>query len=341
MYFMLKVKEIEYRDEWVQVCKDLPLHFLQSFWYGEIQKKLGNKIARVVVYKDDVAILIGQFINYKLIFGKTYWYAPYGPMVKVYDNDVALALKELKKYFKDSVFVRLDMNPKMDSVDEKILKNETHRANKTTYRGSHFQPRTDRYVSILGTDDEILKKMHEKTRYSVRLSEKKGVKIVVENDIKKDLSLFVEMMKATAMRNSFALHEEEYYKHFFDHVENAFLVKATLLGELLAMHLIVCAGDTAHYVFGGSSDLHKNIPSPHLAHFAGMQEARSRGMIHYNFGAVSSKLQPNPKWDSISGFKRKFGGFEFNHSVFFDVVISSFWYYIYVARKLFQNIMNK
>ena len=67
-------------------------------------------------------------------------------------------------------------------------------------------------------------------------------------------------------------------------------------------------------------------------------ESKIRGCKFYNFGAISLAGE-NDHWKTISIFKQKFGGHIISHSPFLDLVQNSFWYYIYIVRKLIKSII--
>src|SRR4030042_1970229 len=79
------------------------------------------------------------------------------------------------------------------------------------YRGSGrgIQPATTLVVSLEGDEQEILGQMKPKTRYNVRLAERKGV--TVRHGDEADVSVFYGLMEETRDREAFGVHEEEYY----------------------------------------------------------------------------------------------------------------------------------
>ena len=61
----------------------------------------------------------------------------------------------------------------------------------------------------------MLKRMHSKTRYSVRLAMRRGVEIEQRRpDDKAALDQFYTLMQDTAERNEFAIHSYSYYADF-------------------------------------------------------------------------------------------------------------------------------
>lgn len=347
---MIQIKEITEERDWhpEKLLPDFP--FQQSFWYGEMQKKRGREVKRIEIFVDGDLRAVAQFVAYPLLKNKKYWYAAYGPIVK--DPDLRL-LKDIQKECRailgseHAVFVRLDFSLALSDELAKDAAAIFTKASRSSSSGAYFQPRFEWYTDISKSDEEILAAMHKKSRYYVKYAEKRGVKteIIDGKMLLVHLERFLALMKDTAKRNGFSLHDDEYYKYFFEEVANrgnGFLVEARIEDDLpggdLAIHFFVVEGSVAHYVFGASSDDHKELCAPYLAHFRGMIEAKKRGAVEYNFGGVSDG-DTDPDWQNITIFKKKFGGKILAHSKYFDIVLRPFWYYLYIARKLMKKFV--
>ena len=339
---VIAIKEIFSEVEWhpESILPDFP--FQQAYWYGEMQKRRGRNVKRFVISKDAVIVGYVQFVVYPLLGFLKYWYAAYGPVTKNADDEIFRKIKS-EICAQDAVFVRLDFTPTLSSELFKSAGRIFTKSPKASSSGSYFQPRHEWYTDISGTADEILSTMHQKTRYSVRYAEKKGVKteIILGDRLLSHLQVFLSLMKDTAKRNRFSLHDDNYYQCFFEEVakrNNGFLVEAKLGEEILALHFVVVEGGVAHYAFGGTADQKKELCAPYLAHFAGMLEAKKRGAKEYNFGGIS-EAGDAPHWAGVTAFKKRFGGRVVSHSSYFDIVLKPFWYYLYIIRKFFKQFI--
>ncbi len=58
---------------------------------------------------------------------------------------------------------------------------------------------------------------------------------------------------------------------------------------------------------------------------------------YFNFGGISTAESPNKNWESLTSFKKKFGGLEVRHSDFFDIVVNKPIYRLYNLRKLLKS----
>ncbi|MFA6050719.1 MAG: peptidoglycan bridge formation glycyltransferase FemA/FemB family protein [Candidatus Paceibacterota bacterium] len=343
---MISIKEIvteaEYKPR--EVCDSVPLP--QTWWYGEAQVKRGRQVKRFALFRDNEIKGYVQWIAYPLVSTLSYWYAPYGPVMASPDREILIALRDKFKSLEEDngiVFIRFDFFPALSGEMTDTASKIFTRSSKTASSGSYYQPRYEWYTDIKESEDTIIMAMHQKTRYSVRLAEKKGVttSVVSGKDLSSHLSSFLDLMKKTAKRNQFTLHDDFYYKTFFEEVAergNGFLIEASLSGELLASHLVIVEGDVAHYVFGGTSDTKKEICAPFLAHFNGMKEAKLLGAKYYNFGGIN-EAGSAPHWEGVTAFKKRFGGHVVAHSEYFDVVIRPFWYHLYNFRKFIKRFI--
>ena len=316
------------------LCENVP--FTQAAFFGEWQKKVGRTVKSFVVQDGQETVAYFQFIKYALIFGKTYLYIPYGPVTKDSSEEFLLALKkELKQIAQkeNAVFVRLDFSP--------VIANETlskffTKAPSYTYHSAHFQPRVDWFLGLDKSEEEIFADMHDKTRYSIRTSEKRGITTeIITNDFEKYFDAFYDLMSVTAKRDDFGLHSKKYYQNIFADLAktNSYLVVARFEQKILAVAMVVVYGGVANYVYGASSDEERTRLPAYSGLWTAIKYAKKMGCSYFNFGGITAENAESKEWDGLTKFKKRFGGKAVVHSDFYDVVVSSFWYHLYNFRK--------
>jgi lipid II:glycine glycyltransferase (peptidoglycan interpeptide bridge formation enzyme) len=167
-------------------------------------------------------------------------------------------------------------------------------------------------INLSRSKDEILSGMKPKTRYNIRLAQKKGVKVHHASPL--DLPAFYDLYRQTSERNRFQLCEYRHFSALFSALssdqgscEIVFLF-ATHHGDLLAGAIIVLSGKTATYLFGASSNEKRNLMGPHVLHWAAMGIARNKGCLRYDMGAVSPGKDPDHPYFGLYRFKTGFGG---------------------------------
>ncbi len=344
--------------------------FTQARFYANWQEyALGKKTRRFVIIKDNKPVLYALLIPCALGTKNFYYTCPYGPIIKKslskedFNNSVALLKRELKKLMRKSgaTFTRLDFSPSLrknenpnesflyaDFANEKILSKYFKKAPWQSVHGACFQPRREWFLPLDKSEDEILSKMHQKTRYNIRLAKRKGIEVeIVTNNLEKYIDEFYGVQKSTAKRNGFSLHKKTYYKEALqtsDKLQNGYLVVARLKEKILTINFVVCYGKIAMFAYGGSYPEHRNLMPSYRAHWEGIKEAKRRGMQFYNFGGYfdenGPKLKPQTlqKRSRFSVFKRKFGGFALEHSPFYDCVNKKFVYLLFLIYKFIRHV---
>ena len=337
------IRELQNNEDFdpSSLCMETP--FTQASFYGSWQKSLPRKVRRFLISSDSTVVVYFQLVKYPLAFGQYYLYAPYGPVVSNYSEALLRYIREeVERIAKEenAVFARLDFTPVAPNISFTSI---FTKAPSYTYHSAYFQPRSEWYLSLQKTENELLMDMHEKTRYSIRLAEKKGVVVeIITENFPAHFENFYVLLLGTAQRNGFHLHAKEYYKSIFDTLSarNSYLVVARYGEKILAMELIIVFGAIANYVFGGSSNEERNRMPTYSAHWKAICHAKALGCTHYNFGGIVSGDSVYKGWDGLTTFKMKFGGKEVTHSDFFDVVVNPFLYHMYNLRKRIKKIFG-
>jgi peptidoglycan pentaglycine glycine transferase (the first glycine) len=178
------------------------------------------------------------------------------------------------------------------------------------------QPRRSLVVDLAPDEDAILARMHQKTRYNIRLAQRKLVSVRAWDD----LAAFGAMMQTTAARDQFGVHTPEYYAHAYElfHPRGACeLLLAEYEGRPLAALMVFARGPRAWYLYGASTDEERNRMPTYLIQWEAMRWARQRGCRTYDLWGVPDadretlESQFESRGDGLWGvyrFKRGFGG---------------------------------
>ena len=189
---------------------------------------------------------------------------------------------------------------------------------------AHLQPSRTVKVPLLDSDDAMLKGMHQKTRYNVRLAMRRGVAVEAKAvDDQEALSRYYTLMEDTSGRNQFSIHSYQYYEDFLKLFrDSAFFVFASWEGNLSAAVIAATFGDEALYMYGASSTLHRAHGAAFLLQFEAMKWARDRGCKSYDLWGIpkedpetlraddntSIATSRGDDWRGIHRFKTGFGG---------------------------------
>jgi lipid II:glycine glycyltransferase (peptidoglycan interpeptide bridge formation enzyme) len=131
----------------------------------------------------------------------------------------------------------------------------------------------------------LLSRLHQKTRYNIRVAERHGVKIRTLSHAK-DLKAFLHLMDETAERDGFTQHDASYLEETFCWLERHDMARVRLAehdGEVLAANMEVRYGDTVTYLYGASSSMHRQLMAPFALHWDAITEAQREGYRWYDF----------------------------------------------------------
>jgi peptidoglycan pentaglycine glycine transferase (the first glycine) len=207
-----------------------------------------------------------------------------------------------------------------------------------------MQPREILVMDITKPEEELLAEMKQKTRYNIRLAEKKNINVISQrsSDIdKKYIDEFIRLVKITAQRDKIIPHPENYYRKMFETIPGGILklYVAEYNNKIIAANLMVFYVETATYLHGASDDKFRNVMAPYLLQWQAVKDAKAAGFERYDLGGVSTRYN---SWAGITKFKTGFAlnirPIEFPGS--WDIIISPFKYNIYNLMQKFKSLLK-
>lgn len=301
------------------IAKNKGSQFLQSFYWHDILKSENKPVEMWSLIDNRGKYLLSFLIIFKNSRFFNYAYLPRGPIVAIdllADKDKLKEVmvfweKEMQRKFTQLNFIRLepDFNYKSSLKQEQTLA---------------IQPQKTLLIDLSQSEEDILKGMHHKTRYNIRLSHKKGVKIK-EGTTNDDFENFWQLLNTTQERNSFGLHPKKHYEKIFMASKSKIkLLVAEFEGKTIAGGLFSFFGDQATYLHGASSNYLRSLMAPYGLQWQAIKIAKEKGCKYYDFGGISETL-----WPGVTRFKQGFGGFEYNYPGTFDIIFNSKKYFFY------------
>lgn len=288
-------------------------HFLQSPEWANVKSDWINE---VILAEDEdgnikgsMSLLIRKFKNITSIM-----YSPRGPVCNVHDRETFKKLvsdaKELAKKYKSFIF-RLD--PDISNTDDefKSIAKEIGFKIKEDVKDFNevIQPR---YVFRLNvknkTEEELLKSFHEKTRYNIRLAEKKGV--TVTEGKREDLKIFHKIMIETGVRDDFLIRPLSYFEKMYDELAPKYmkLLIAVYEEKPIAAVIPIIYGNKVWYLYGASSNEYRNVMPNYLLQWEMIKIAIKNNCDIYDFRGVSGHVDENHPQYGIYKFKKGFNG---------------------------------
>lgn len=328
------------RDEFIE--KNSPCGgFLQSNQWINFQNKIGIK-NHIISDRN----FWSNILEYRLPGVGKYFYIPRGPVLEkdIAENELKTVLSDLIELAKinKAGWIRVDI---FDERMKKVLMDEK---NKIVRAPHDMQPKQLFIIDIDKGEEEILAQMKPKTRYNIKLAQKRGVTVAgvgrnADENIK--VEKFLELIKKTANRKEVVFHKPDYYKQMLQNIseDNLNLYLATYNNDIVAGALLVTYGEMATYLHGASADNYRNVMAPFLLQWEMIKIAKARGCKKYDFGGISineeNKLREK-KWQGVTKFKQGFAkqteAVEFSGS--YDIIINPIKYWTYRTLQKIRSI---
>ncbi len=363
--------ELQLERKQTESLEKTPVLQQTAFW-SEIKRKQGissgafkikiktNEICHTQNHKyiqDDFLVLFQDIGD-----GRKVGYVPYGPTIEPAEDMQGLFLEELSESLRPflnskSVMLRYDLSWESpwakDSscyIDGNWLgppakQNQELRINFNTYNwnlkkaNTNILPKDTLFIDLRKDEIRLLKDMKRKTRYNIRLSQRKGVK--VRKAGMNDISLWYELYKETCVRNGMYLDEQDYFENVFS--TNAGFTNSPakvdlLIAELddapLAAMFLVCSGRRATYLYGASTSAYRQCMASYALQWEAIKRAKKIGCTEYDMFGIAPNPDPAHPMYGLYRFKTGFGGKIFHRMGCWDYPLSQQSYELYLSKEM-------
>jgi peptidoglycan pentaglycine glycine transferase (the first glycine) len=328
------------RETWNTFVASSPNgHILQSWEWGELKERTGWEAVRLALVQKGHIRASAQILLRSLPYGfGTLAYVPRGPVLDYEDRVLFKAMvKALRDMASGRRVVSLKIEP--DVIEPSPLSDLLRSAGLEP--APPVQMRSSIWVDLTASEDEILARQKQKTRYNIRLAAKKGV-IVSSHEIE-GLNAWYETYATTSQRDGFAIHSLEYYRQVMRSLGPAGMVNLLLAhhdGDLLAGIIVFAFGSKAQYMYGASSNVKRNLMAPYLVQWEGIRWAKERGATLYDLWGIPDTLVEDEELWGVYRHKRGYGGEIVRYVGAFDLVRSPLHHLALerVARPLFKRV---
>jgi lipid II:glycine glycyltransferase (peptidoglycan interpeptide bridge formation enzyme) len=328
---------------WNELIASLPLpHLLQTWEWSQVKARYGWQpmpfiwndpaadngnppVAAAMILKRSIPV--GGFAKRLCVL-----YLPKGPNLDWNNTSLRLrVLGDLQSFAKHqgAIFVKLDPDVALgqgvpggpDAVEftaGQSVRSDLIQAG-WKFSQDQIQFRNTVLIDLSPSTDELLARMKQKTRYNLRLAQKKGVSVRVGTP--EDLSMLFRMYAETSVRDGFLIREEGYYQTVWHTFENATSESPTLatpfheplIAEVAgqpvgAVSMFYFAGQTI-YLFGMSRDEHREKMPNYLLQWEAMQRAKALGNKIYNLWGAPDEFDPSDGLWGVFRFKEGLGGY--------------------------------
>lgn len=323
-----KFRAVENQAEWeAYVAKHPEANFLHAWLWGDYGQALKKKIYRVGLYDGDA--LLGVWLGtvedarrgrFMTIAG--------GPLLDSWSNKplVDTAIDSIKQVGKQEKCVFVRVRPQLLETKE----------NRTLFKQlgfmqakMHLQAELTSQLDITRSEDELLQGFRKKTRYELKQATKREI-VVTSSTKPDDIKQFYDLQLQTAQRHGFVpfslAYLQEEFRAFAQDGKATLYSAHTKGGELIAQAFIIFYGQEAAYHYGASTELGRTEPGAYLLQWEAIKEAKSRGMVRYNFWGVVGPEQTAHRFYGVSIFKRGFRGEDVSYLHAHDLVLNKLLY---------------
>ena len=312
--------------------------FLQSMYWSRVKEGWGCE--PVVVRDDSGKIKAGMMVLIKSVpfLNITYMYAPRGPVCDFTDE---AALKELMIKVDDLQRRYRGFALKTDPFIEEGYRVSIENMRKAGFEYlitkdgySTIQCRSNYILDLKEKScDDIYDGFHKKHRYNIRVAKRKGVECGFYGVEK--LCDFYNLMKETGVRDGFSIRSMEYFERILKELgAKAKLCMCYYQGKPLSGALIINYGGTMSYLYGASSNEHRDAMANYLMHWTIIKHCKELGCSAYDFMGVPYYYDKEHKNYGVYRFKKGFGGKVVNYAGEFEKV------YYPIVGKMILKIMN-
>jgi lipid II:glycine glycyltransferase (peptidoglycan interpeptide bridge formation enzyme) len=360
--------------KWNEMIASFPdPHILQTWQWGQVKANFGwepdNKIWGSETNPDAVALVLKRVLPFNGVsIPFSIFYVPKGPLIRDWDDLdlVRQVFDDLKAAAqgKGAIFVKIDPDVPFgrgvpgeeNQSDSPIGTRISHELMNMgwIYSDEQIQYRNTVLLDLALPEDEILANMKQKTRYNIRLADRKGV--VVRAGSKADFELLYKMYAETSLRDEFAIRDADYYYCLWGlfmtgkQTPNDEFAQpscepliAEVEGQPVAAIVVFYFAGKAYYLHGMSLPLYRNLMPNYLLQWEAITRAKANGCLVYDlWGAPEVFDENDPMW-GVYRFKDGFGGVVLRTIGAYDLPLRPFYYSLYtkILPRIFEWTRNK
>ena len=318
---------VEEKDDFNKVVT----HPLQSWEWGAFRQKTGVVVRR-----------FGNFEKNKLVSGfqiffhsipktpYTIGYLPKGPLPKPED---LLLLGDIAKNH-NCIFIKLEPNIQVDTIKDFSPINFARPFKNLRPSAKSLFTRYTFVLDLTKSEDELMKLMKDKTRYNIRLAQKKGV-VIKEDNSETAFNRYLELTQQTTLRQQFYAHNKEYHRMMWHslHPDNqgmAHLFTATYQNTILTTWIVLLFNNILYYPYGASSLEFRDVMANNLMLWETALWGKKQNATSYDlWGSLGPNPNPKDPWYGFHRFKEGYNPELVEFVGSYDLVLNPSLYSVY------------
>lgn len=291
-------------------------HLVQSWEWGEFRKKTGTEVIRLGRFNGSKLEQGFQLTVHPLPFGGyTVGYLPKGPLP---GKPLLNALRKIGRE-KKAIFIKLEPNVIIGDARPEISNSSLIPSPQPLFTKHNF------LIDLTKSEKELLENMKPKTRYNIRLAQRKRVRVEEKSD-QKSFEIYLRLYFATCQRQGYFGHDREYHRLMWETLKPAGMTRlliASYKKEPLAAWMLLKFKDTLYYPYGGSSTRHRNLMASNLVCWEAIKLGKKLGCKTLDlWGALGPEVDQSHPWYGWHRFKAGYGGKTVEYPGSFDLVLN-------------------
>ena len=341
----------EFEQKWDDIISDLPgAHFLQTREWGQI-KTNGGWITIPAVWEDDTgnpfaaALILERSIKLLGFIPASILYVPRGPLVDWKKSiQWKTVIRDLAEYARKrgAIFIKIDpeclvgtgIPSQLDENNDFAGKNIIEELKKNGWKLSQdqIQYRNTVWINLELTEDDWLARLKQKTRYNIRLAQKKGVEIVEDNS-NEAFECYLALTRETVKRQGFYAHSETYHRLMWQHLHTNFvnnkkkpvarLLTARFRKQIITTWILFQWKDMLYYPYGASTREHREVMPTYALFWEAIKFGQKMGCHTFDmWGTPGPNPSPRDPYLGFHRFKEGFGAELVEFLGTYDLVIN-------------------
>jgi len=296
------------------------------------KSSLYNDVLNEGTIQSDLLVIIQQLNSTDSIA-----YVPYGPELEPENEFQGAFLEELSESLrsflpKDCFMIRYDLcwesfwskeEADLEHSDiimsEPSIKSQEFRLNFNTINwnlrksDTNILPTNTLYIDLIPDLETILLKMKPKTRYNIKLAQKKEVRVRIAD--LNDIHIWYNLYKETAHRNGLYVNDIKYFKAILtakaDKTKSpadVYYLIAEIDNQPLAAMFLIITGNRSSYLYGASSSINRNYMATYALQWFAIKLSKEKGCTEYDMFGISPNNDARHPLYGLYKFKIGFGG---------------------------------
>src|SRR6266540_7154830 len=321
-----------------------------------------NNLSFLAFYPSAAALILKrQILRNGFAAHLSILYSPKGPMLD-WSNEFlrSRVLDDLQSFAKKqgAIFLKMDPdvvlgtgvpsseNEVIDHSGQAVMSMLKRRG--WEYSSDQIQFRNTVLIDLIPSEEEMLARLKQKTRYNIRLAEKKGVTLRVGTQ--EDWGMLYKMYAETSVRDGFVIRNEGYYQTVWGTFMSSKVARsegsqvetfqpsnlstcepiiAEVNHEPVAALFVFYFAGRAYYVYGMSRNAHREKMPTYLLQWEAMKRAKAGGCNVYDLWGAPDVFDGSDSMWRVYRFKEGLGGNVVRTLGAWDYAPNPLWYKMY------------